>query len=472
MNETRAMKNRTTRFTLAPLLSLLVLAGCATAPAPLPALPEAPTAFAETQGAWTTTAPAEAQPRGTWWKAFGDPTLDDLVARAEAGNTSLQSAAARLAQARAVLRATDAQRALQVGVGASADRSAQPGLGLPPATTLSAGASLAYELDLFGRLAKASDAAALDARSREALLQSTRLLVQAEVAQAYFALRALDDERTLVRDTVEAYRDTLRLTERRVAAGDIAELDLARVRSEVAATEAEALALDRQRARLEHGLALLLGEPASGFRLAPAPWQTALPRVPAGVPSTVLARRPDVSAAQSSLLAAQARVGVAQAAWFPNLSLTAAGGFASGELSDLFRWSARAWGVGALLSLPILDGGRREAGVASARAELDAALAGYREQVLVAFRDVEDELAALRLLDEQGRAQARAVESALRATGLSETRWRNGLVSQLELLDARRSELRNRRQALAVRAAQYQSTVGLIRALGGGWGQG
>jgi len=382
----------------------------------------------------------------------------------------VQAAAARLAQARAVLRSTEADRALQAGLGAGASREAQRGLAVPPTTTLSAGANLSYELDLFGRLARASDAAALDARSREALLQSTRLLVQAEVAQAYFTLRALDDERTLVRDTVAAYRDTLRLTERRFAAGDVAELDVARVRGEVAATEADALALDRQRSRLEHGLALLLGEPASGFRVEPAPWQTALPRVPAGVPSTVLARRPDVSAAQNSLLAAQARVGVAQAAWFPSLALTASGGFASNELSDLFRWSARAWSVGALLSLPLLDGGRREAGVANARAELDAALAGYREQVLVAFRDVEDELASLRLLAEQADAQARAVEAASRATGLSETRWRNGLVSQLELLDARRSELRNRRQALQVRAAQYQSTVGLIRALGGGWG--
>ena len=465
------MKNKTFRFALAPLLALMVLAGCATAPAPIAQpLPELPQAFAESQGAWTVTAPAEAQPRGAWWRSFGDAELGALIERAERGNTSVQAAAARLAQARAVLRSTEADRALQAGLGAGASREAQRGLAVPPTTTLSAGANLSYELDLFGRLARASDAAALDARSREALLQSTRLLVQAEVAQAYFTLRALDDERTLVRDTVAAYRDTLRLTERRFAAGDVAELDVARVRGEVAATEADALALDRQRSRLEHGLALLLGEPASGFRVEPAPWQTALPRVPAGVPSTVLARRPDVSAAQNSLLAAQARVGVAQAAWFPSLALTASGGFASNELSDLFRWSARAWSVGALLSLPLLDGGRREAGVANARAELDAALAGYREQVLVAFRDVEDELASLRLLAEQADAQARAVEAASRATGLSETRWRNGLVSQLELLDARRSELRNRRQALQVRAAQYQSTVGLIRALGGGWG--
>jgi multidrug efflux system outer membrane protein len=214
---------------------------------------------------------------------------------------------------------------------------------------------------------------------------------------------------------------------------------------------------------------VLVGEAASSFALPAADWGTALPVIPAGVPSTVLARRPDVSAAQASLLAAQARVGVAQAAWFPGFALTADGGFASPELGDLFKWSARAWSVGALLSLPIFDGGRRQAGVDRAQAQMDEALAGYRGQVLQAFREVEDQLAALRLLHQQGEAQGRAVESALRATVLSDTRYRAGLVSQLELLDARRSELRNRRQALQVRSAQYQATVGLIRALGGGW---
>ena len=453
-----------------PLLAALVLAGCASAPAVTDKdLPQTPSAFSEGSGLWTAAAPAEAQARGDWWKAFGDAQLDALIERADGGSTSIQIAAARLAQARAVLGATDANRAPQLGLSAGGTREAQRGLGVAPNTVLNAGAQLSYELDLFGRLAKASDAAALDARSREALLHSTRLLVQAQVAQSYFALRALDAERTLVRGTVDAYRDTLRLTERRHAAGDVAELDLVRVRSEVAATEAQALALERERAQLEHAIALLVGEPASGFRVAANDWGATPPQVPAGVPSTVLARRPDVSAAQNALLAAQARVGVAQTAWFPQLALTANSGCASSELSDLFRSSARAWGVGALLSLPLLDGGRREAGVANARAELDAALGAYREQVLVAFKDVEDELAALRLLAEQGAAQGQAVDAAVRATTLSETRYRNGLVSQLELLDARRSELRNRREALQVRSAQYQATVRLIRALGGGW---
>jgi multidrug efflux system outer membrane protein len=169
------------------------------------------------------------------------------------------------------------------------------------------------------------------------------------------------------------------------------------------------------------------------------------------------------------MLAAQARVGVAQTAWFPDVSLTASGGFASSDLGDLFKWSARSWGIGALLSLPVFDGGRREAGLQNAAAQWDAAAAGYREQVLNAFRDVEDQLSALRLLADQATAQAQAVDSASRATVLSTSRYRNGYVSQLELLDARRSELANRRLALQVRAAQYQATVGLIRALGGGW---
>lgn len=275
-------------------------------------------------------------------------------------------------------------------------------------------------------------------------------------------------------ESLEAYRGTLHLTQRRYQAGDVAELDVAeldvaRVQTEVAATESEALALERQQAQLRHALAVLVGDVATGFSLPPAAVEAALPVIPPGVPSTVLARRPDVSAAQAAVLAAQARVGVAQAAWFPALALTGSAGFASPELGDLFKWSARSWGIGMLLSLPLFDGGQRAAQEEGARARLEGALAAHRGQVLTAFREVEDQLSALRLLAGQAQAQDRAVQSAARATQLSDSRYRNGLVSQLELLDARRSELRNRRQALQVRTAQYVATVGLVRALGGGW---
>ena len=454
------------------LIAALVLAGCASVPEIDPAsLPSAPAQYKEGDGRWTRAEPAAAQPRGEWWRAFGDPVLDDLVARANAANAGIAQSAARLAQARAAAGLADANLWPQLGLSAGASR--VDGLPTIPAGSplgfSHIGASLSYEVDLFGRLHAASNAAALDARSRESLLQSTRLLVQAEVAQTYLAIRALDAERALVRETVRAYLDTLRLTERRHSAGDVAELDVERARTEVAATESEAIALDRRRGELEHALAVLLGEVPSAFTLAEDPWSTALPVIPAGVPATVLTRRPDVAAAMDGLLAAQQRVGVAKAAWFPNVALTGAGGYASADVSDLFKWSMRAWGVGALLSLPIIDGGRREAGVQSAAAEMDGASARYREQVLNAFRDVEDQLSALHRLSEQADAQSRAVASAARTTTLSDTRYRGGFVSQLELLDAQRSELRNRRQALAVRSAQYQATVGLVRALGGSW---
>ena len=459
---------------LGVLFAALVLAGCATTPVTTPmAAPDAPLAFKEADGRWAALKPAEAQARGEWWKAFGDARLDDIVARADRNNTSIQLAAARLAEARALARSTDAARAPQVGLGVSASRQTlTPGTGFPAGTaltTFSAGPTVSYEADLFGRLAKASRAAELDAQSRDALMQSTRLLVQSDVAQTYFALRALDDERALVRETVSAYRDTLHLTERRYQAGDVAELDLARVKAEVASTESQALALDRRRAATEHALAVLLGEPASNFGLDEAAWAGAPPQVPAGVPSTVLARRPDISAAQRAMLAAGTRVGVVQTAWFPDVSLTASGGLASTDLGDLVKWSARSWGIGALLSLPLFDGGKREANVHVAAAQWDAAAASYREQVLTAFKDVEDQLSELRLLARQADAQTDAVEAASRATVLSNARYRNGYVSQLELLDARRSELANRREQLQVRAAQYQATVGLIRALGGSW---
>jgi multidrug efflux system outer membrane protein len=454
------------------LILVALLAACSASLPPIEAERLPPTPLAYKEGSFAVAAPAEALPRGEWWKAFSDPVLDELIERADRANTGIRIAAARLAEARAFVRASDAPRMPQIDASAGAARGRGLVNGVPVQGTRSlftAGADFSYEVDIFGRLRQASDAARLDATASEGLLQSARLLVQAEVAQTYLALRAIDDERALVRRTVVAYRETLTLTERRWRAGDVAELDVARAQTEVAATESDGIALDRRRAELEHALAVLVGEPASTFSLASGEWTTALPIVPAGVPSTLLTRRPDVSAAQNSLVAAQTRVGVAKAAWFPSFALTGSAGYASTDLSDLFKWSSRAWGLGVLGAAPLFDGGRRKAGIEAAGAEFDTAVERYREQVLVAFKDVEDELSALRLLSDQAEAQGRAVASASRSTALSDTRYRNGYVSQLELLDAQRSELRNRREALQVRSAQYQSTVALVRALGGAW---
>ncbi|MBS0453766.1 MAG: efflux transporter outer membrane subunit [Proteobacteria bacterium] len=471
--------NKKISWTWLPLVAALVLAGCATPP-PMELKVDTPVQFKEQSrqtdaGKAAAPAASAAVPAdGRWWASFNDPVLDNLIERAAQNNTDVQQAAARLAQARALARQVDADRSPQVGLGASANRGAgfdRAQGSTKPSNIFAAGLGASYELDLFGRLSGASRAASLDADSREALLQSARLLVQSDVAQLYLAVRALDAEREIMRDTVEAYRSTLELTERRNRAGDLGELDVARVRTELASTEADALAVERNRALVEHALAVVLGEVASNFSLPAQDWKTALPAIPAGLPSTMLARRPDVLAAQRRAQAAQERVGVAQTAWFPTIALTASGGFASPDLSDLLKWSARSWGVGALLSLPIIDGGRRDADLQGANAQFDEQMAAYRQQVLAAFKDVEDQLSSLRLLAEQSAVQDQAVASARRASSLSDVRYRNGAISQLDLLDARRSELQNRRQALLVKALQYQATVGLVRALGGGWEQ-
>jgi len=414
---------------------------------------------------------AAAQPAGAWWRVFQDPVLDELAERAAARNTRVDEAAARLAQARALVQAAASQRQPQLSASAGAGRQGGPLVNAAggSGTLLTLGVGASWEADLFGRQAAAGHAAALDAEAAAAQLQGTRLAVQSEVAQHVLALRAIDAERALQRDTLAAWRASLQITEERRRLGGVGEPAVARAAADVASAEAEALALDRRRAEIEHALALLVGEAASTFALAERTTDTELPHIPTGIPSEVLVRRYDVTATQQRLRAAQARAGAAQAAWFPSLSLTASGGQASSELSNLLAGSMRAWGVGALLSLPLLDGGRRDAARQQAQADLDLAAAQYRGQVLLALQDVEDQLAALQTLDGQAQAQQRAAALAQRSAALTASRERQGLASRLELLEARRHALQSQRQWLQVMAAQRVATVALIRALGGGW---
>ena len=467
------------RLIATPLLLAMVLAGCASAPRlDSKSTPPVPAAFKETSGEWSALPSSAVQPHGAWWKAFDDAALDELIGRANRDNLTIQAAAARLSQARALYQHAEADRLPQLDAGAGTVR--QEGANSPLSKINKAGQlepgelgqatlNATYEVDIFGRQAGNANATGLDAQSKAALLESTRLIVLTDVAQTYFALRAIDTERALVRDTVQAYRATQSVTERLYREGEVAELDYSRIRAQVAETEAQAFELDQRRATLEHALALLVGEAPADFKLDESAWNNVLPVIPAGVPSAVLVRRPDVLSAASELLAAQARVGVAKTAWFPTISLTANGGYASSELGNLFRWPARAWGVGALVDLPIFDGGRRNAGIQYADAQASESLARYRERVLTAFKDVEDQLSTLRILSSESDVQAQAVAATSRATVLSDSRYRNGLVSQLDLLEAQRSELSDRRLALQVRSQQFQSTIALIRALGGGW---
>ncbi|HUG76250.1 MAG TPA: efflux transporter outer membrane subunit [Burkholderiales bacterium] len=458
-----------------PFILSIGLAGCSLAPRLEQPQVEVPAQFKqlspEERGRWKTAQPAEAQPRGEWWRAFGDPALDALEAEALAGNQTLKALAARVSQARALVGVARSERTPRVDAGFGPSRIKPPQA--PAATAWRGLVSVSYEVDLFGRISDGIAAARGDFEALQAAYFSVQLALQADVAQTYFALREADEELELLRGTVRLRGDSVRLLERRFDLGDISELDLARARTELETTRSEAIALERRRAQLEHALAVLLGRAPAAFDLERAPLVTALPAIPAGLPSSLLERRPDIAAASRSMAAANARIGVAKAAFFPVLNLTAQGGYESGELSDLFKWSSRTWALGplfgTLLTMPIFDGGRNQANLERSYSALEEAVAGYRQQVLAAFAEVEDSLVDVRTLDEQGQATRAAAAAASRAFAIAQSRYRSGATGYLDVIDAQRSLLAVQRLDTQIRGARAASTVALIRALGGGW---
>ena len=479
------MKNAFRINTAYPLLAaLLVLAGCSLAPTyERPAAP-IPTAYKEAAVApdkWKTAEPAEHQTRGTWWSVFNDEELDRLETQAADANQDLKAAAARLAQARTFLKTAQADRFPQVdaGFGPTREKPSAASLGLPdgahtPITTIwRAQVGASYEVDLFGRVADNVAAAGADVQRSEALFESVRLALQADVAQAYFQIRELDAESALYVRTVSLREQTLDLLQKRFSAGDIGELDVTRGKTELASARSEALGVARRRAEAEHALAVLLGQPPAGFAFTPKPIDRVTFGVPSGLPSSLLERRPDIAAAERAMAAANSRVGVAKSAFFPSLILTGAAGYESADLSDLLKWSSRTFLVGPLvgtmLSLPIFDGGRRQAGLDRARAAYEEDVASYRQTVLNAFREVEDGLAALRYLDERIVAQDEAVSSSARAAQLSRTQYKEGAISYLDVMDSDRNLLTQQRLAAQIDGERARSTIDLIRALGGGW---
>lgn len=472
---------------LTPLLAALILAGCAAPELQAPQI-EVPAAFKEEGLAHSATAeaarwkpaqPAEAQARGEWWKAFNDARLNQLVADASAANASLAAAAARVKQARALAGLAESDRVPAIGaqLGVQRGRSSDVALGLPqgtpvaPATVWQGRLTASYEVDLFGRVAGNVSAAQADAAASEATYRSVLLALQADVAQTYFRLRAADAELAFLNETVRLREESVRINQRRFDLGDLGELDLARAKTELATTRAEAIALERQRAQLEHALAVLLGKPAAAFSAQDNPLleSATLPGIPAGLPSALLERRPDIAAAQRAMVASNARIGVARSAMFPALQLTAAGGSESADLSDLFKWSSRSWLLGALTSLPILDGGRNKANIARSEAVLEESVASYRQSVLLAFAEVEDNLAGLRTLRGQAQAIDDAVAAARRSADLAGKLYGAGRSSYLDLLDAQRNLATVERGAVQLRGSRATTTVALIRSLGGGW---
>jgi outer membrane protein, multidrug efflux system len=473
-----------------PLLAALLLTACA-APEFHPPAVATPAAFRESQQAadrvvraedgstWKQGRPAEAQPRGEWWRAFNDAPLDALEAEAARNNQSLAAAAASVRQARAIAGIAEADRVPQVGAGIGAQRlrlspleaNQAQGTAVAPANVYHAQLTASYEVDLFGRVGANVAAARGDAAAMEASYRSVLLSLQADVAQQYFRLRSLDAELDTVNRTVALREESVRVTGRRFELGDIGEFDVSRARTELATARAEAIGLQRQRANAEHALAVLLGKPAADFTAPSHPFDdvASLPLIPAGLPSTLLERRPDIARAQRAMEAANARIGVARSAMFPALNLSAAAGGVGGTVGEVFKWSGRSWLLGAALGMPLIDGGRNHANVVRSEAALDEAVATYRQGVLVAFAEVEDNLAGLRVLAGQGEQLDAALVSARRSAELAQKLYDAGRSSYLEWLDAQRNLASVERSAVQLRGERALATVSLIRALGGGW---
>jgi NodT family efflux transporter outer membrane factor (OMF) lipoprotein len=448
-----------------------LLAGCMVGPDYVrPSAPES-AAYKEAKG-WKLAEPADAAPRGPWWQAFADADLDALAPQVEVSNPTIAAAAARLRQAQAATEATRAQLWPFVGGSASASRSARaesPG-GQGVSNGYNAALTLGWELDLWGRIRRGVESSDASAQASAADLAGATLSLQALLVQDYFLLRVQDAEIALLEDTVAAYERSLTLTRNQYAAGTVARGDVVQAEAQLAATRAQLLDAEVARAQLEHAIAVLVGKPPSELSIARRPLAVAFPRIPIGVPSALLERRPDIAAAERRMAAANAQIGVAQAAFFPSLTLGAAGGVQSSVIGDLLSLPARYWSLGpALVSQAIFDAGLRQAQKEQAIAAWDASVASYRATVLAGFQDVEDNLAALAILEREAAVQDAAVKSAREAVAIATNQYKAGTVSFLAVVVLQTAALNSERAALGILARRLTASVGLVRALGGGW---
>ena len=427
---------------------------------------------------WKEAEPLDKVPKGSWWALFADETLNGLEQKATAANQELKAAVARVDQARATARVARSDLLPSVNLDPSFTRARflAPGGERVTASTLSVPLDLSYEIDLWGRVRRGFESARAEAQSALAAYYNVLLTLQSDVAQNYFQLRALDAELATVSSTVGLRKEQVRLVRSRFEGGIGSELDVARAETELATAEAEAEALAERRARLENSLAILVGANPTSFKLAPLGqaergWNPAPPGIPAGLPAQLLERRPDVADAERQLAATNARIGVAKAAFFPVVQLTASGGYLSADVESLFNWDGRVWSLGPSISLPVFTGGRNRANLERARAAYEEALAKYRQQILVAFGDVENSLAGIRHLGLEAVAQDRAVANARRAAELANERYRSGIVSYLEVVDANRERLQAERAQAQLAGERLVVAVQLIKALGGGWSE-
>lgn len=456
--------------------STLFLAGCAVGPKYQRPPVEVPPAYKEA-GNWKTAQPNELSLRGNWWEIFQDPQLNALEQQVNISNQNIKAAQAQYTQARALVRYNRADYFPTVVAGASATRS-RVSSNNAPLRAVSNGTTnndfqipvaLSYEVDAWGRIRNNVESFRAQAQASAADLATVNLSMHAQLALFYLQARSLDAQEQLLNSTVQYYEQALQLNVSRFQGGVGSEVEVEQARTQLETTRAQSIDVGVARAQFEHAVAVLIGKPPASFNLPPLPLQTPPPPIPAGVPSELLERRPDIASAERQMAAANARIGVAKAAYYPLLNLTAAGGVESGSLTTLLQGPAGFWAVGASALQTVFDGGRRRAASDQAVAAYDQTVASYRETVLTSFQQVEDNLAALYILEKEAQTQNEAVLAAQKSLELSIQRYKGGVTSYLEVTVAQSAALSNEATAVNILGRRMVAAVQLIQALGGGW---
>jgi NodT family efflux transporter outer membrane factor (OMF) lipoprotein len=434
-----------------------------------------PSKFKEMEG-WKQAEPRDQELKGQWWDIYADPVLGGLIEQVSVSNQTLAQSEAQYRQARALVAQARAAYFPVVSASASVIRSQGSGNSDPNTLTLrrtttqhEIGLDASWELDLWGRVRRSVEANVANAQASAADVEAARLSLQAALAQNYFLLRSVDSQQQIFRDTVRAFDESLRLTQNRYNAGVAARSDVVQAQTQLRQTQAQAIDLGVQRAQLEHAIAVLTGKPPADFALKSSPLDAVPPPIPVGLPSELLERRPDIAGAERRVASANAQIGVAQAAYFPTLSLTGSFGYQSVSVSRLFDTPARFWSLGADLAQVLFDAGLRQARTEQAVAVYDQTVAAYRQTVLQGFQEVEDNLAALRVLEQEAVVQDEAVALARQSLQLTLNQYKSGIVSYLNVLTAQTTALTAERAAVDVRNRRLAASIGLIRALGGGW---
>lgn len=475
-NVRRAARNRFS-FAAISAAAFLSFAGCTVGPNYVRPTAEVPTAYKELASDWKSAQPSDAITKGKWWEIYQDAQLNSLEEQIDVSNQTLKAEQEQFAEARAALRISRSNLFPTVGTDPSVTRThLSPNQPLYNAATESKDyntftipVDVSYEADLWGRVRRTVEASRSEAQATAADLANVSLSLHAELASDYFQLRGLDAQKQLLDSTVDSYEKALQLTESRYHGGLASAVDVAQAQTILETTRAESVDVEVQRAAYEHAIAVLVGKPAAEFTIAPIPLTTPPPVIPAGLPSDLLERRPDISAAERRVQEQNAQIGVARAAYFPLVTLSGAGGFESAVFTTLIQGPSGFWMLGGDAAETIFDAGRRHGVSDQAKSAWNQSVDNYRQTVLTAFQEVEDNLAALRILQNEADTQAGAVAAAQHSLSLSITRYKGGVTNYLEVTTAQSAALSDEVTAVNILTRRMAASVLLIKAIGGGW---